>query len=60
MKVELTTNESGDWSILEVNGEIVHSGHSVPDHIWLELISEYFKATVIETEISDEEMEKNC
>lgn len=55
--VKLTTCESGDWQILEINGVEWSSGHSIPEHDWLFLLSEHFGCQVEMTCISDEEME---
>ena len=58
--IKLTTCESGDWQILEVNGTEWVSGHSISEDDWLDLLSEHFDCK-IETEcISDEEMESRC
>ena len=55
--VKLTTCESGDWQILEINGQEFFSGHNIPSYNWLELLRKHFGCN-IETEcISDEEME---
>lgn len=55
--VKLTTCESGDWEILEVNGKEWASGHSISVHDWLGLLSEHFDAQIECDCISDEEME---
>ena len=38
--IQYITYDTGDWAILDVNcGEDFHfEGHSIPDHIWIELI----------------------
>ena len=57
-KIELITNESGDWIILKLNDEFFAEGHSIYDSEWLDLIKEINPDTKIkQTEISDEEME---
>ena len=57
-KIELITNESGDWSILKLNDEFFAEGHSIHDSEWLDLIKEINPNTEIkQKEISDEEME---
>lgn len=55
-KVEIFTNESGDWTIVKLNGEVFEEGHSIPTHRWLALIKEIGNE-VSEKEISDEDME---
>lgn len=55
--VKVITNEEGDWCILEVDGEIVYEGHSIPNHVWLDLIADMDVHTS-EEEISQEEMEE--
>lgn len=59
--IKLTSNESGDWNIIEVNGVRFASGHSISDYTWLELIRVNFPDCIIETDcISDEAMEDIC
>ena len=58
--VKLTTSESGDWQILEVDGVVWASGHSISENDWLELISENFDGLIERKTISDEEMEARC
>ena len=58
--VKLTTCESGDWQILEVDGVEWASGHSVSAHDWLVLLSEHFDCQIATERISDEEMELRC
>lgn len=58
--VKLTNCESGDWQILEVDGVVWASGHSISEHDWLGLISEHFDGMIECTCISDEEMEVRC
>ena len=54
--LEYITCPHGDWVVLKIKGEVFHEGHSIPDHIWMELI-ERVGMLVKETEISDEQME---
>ena len=57
-KIELITNESGDWFVLKLNDEFFAEGHSIYDSEWLDLIKELNPNIEIkQTEISDEEME---
>lgn len=57
-KIELITNESGDWSILKLNDEFFAEGHSIHESKWLDLIKEINPNTEIkQKEISDGEME---
>ena len=58
--VKLTTSESGDWQILEVDGVEWASGHSISADDWLGLISEHFGGMIDRATISDEEMELRC
>ena len=58
--VKLTTSESGDWQILEINGTEWASGHSISDVDWLGLLSEHFNCQIESACISDEEMELRC
>ena len=55
--IEYITCKSGDWNVLIVNGEIYEEGHEIPDFIWLKLLSEKFNTIIVNTEISDEDME---
>lgn len=58
-KIKLTTCESGDWEILELNGERIAGNHHMDNMDWIELL----KRLGIEVEsvcISDEEMECIC
>ena len=57
--IKLTTNESGDWSILEVDcGETLYiSGHAISKWDWIKLLE--ILGYKVETEIiADEEMEE--
>lgn len=58
--IKLTTCESGDWEILEINGERWASGHSITVHEWLDLLREHFGCAVERVCVSDEEMEMMC
>ena len=58
--VKLTNCESGDWQILEVDGTVWASGHSISDVNWLGLLSEHFGAMIECKIIPDEEMELLC
>ena len=56
-KIELITNESGDWIVLKLNDKFFAEGHSIHDSEWLDLIKEINPNTKIkQTEISDTEM----
>ena len=59
--ITLTTCESGDWEILEVDyGETFRaSGHSISNHNWIDLLKE-LGHKVERKIISDEEMEQIC
>ena len=59
--IKLTTCESGDWEILEMNlGEDFRiSGHSINNYHWIALLGQLGFEVEIE-EISDGEMEKLC
>lgn len=57
-KIELITNESGDWIILKLNDEFFAEGHSIYESEWLDLIKEINPNIEIkQKEISDEKME---
>lgn len=60
MNIKITTCDGGDWTIVEIDGKEVASGHSISTYDWMEIIEEYFGANVTEECISDEEMEMRC
>lgn len=39
-EVNVTTNESGGWTTIYLNGEVYAEGHSISARTWLELIYE--------------------
>ena len=39
-KIDVITNESGDWTIIYLNQEVYVEGHHIPIQTWLELIFE--------------------
>ena len=57
-EVELITNESGDWVVLRVNGDVYADGHSISDDTWLDLLEEIGEGVITnKKEVSDEDME---
>jgi len=57
MKIEIINNESGDWSVLLVDGREFASGHSISKWDWIDMIKSVFGVKVESKEISDEDME---
>nr|DAU02988.1 MAG TPA: protein of unknown function (DUF5320) [Caudoviricetes sp.] len=57
-KIILTTNESGDWAILEYK-DFKLEGHQIKEYDWIDLL-EYLGYKIEDKEISDEEMEELC
>ena len=57
-KIKLTTNESGDWAILQYE-DFEREGHVITESDWIDLLK-YLEYEVEEKEISDEEMEELC
>ena len=55
-KIILTTNESGDWAILEYK-DFKLEGHQIREYDWIDLL-EYLGYKIEDKEISDEEMEE--
>ena len=55
--VSLTTNESGDWEVLSLNGEVYAEGHDISTDTWIDLIHDLGHKGIIE-EVTDEEMEQ--
>lgn len=51
--------KSGDWIALEVDGELVYEGHTIPDAVWVTLLSQGFRSippnVVVELQIEDDE-----
>jgi len=56
-KIKVTTCDSGDWVILEVDGKLRTSGHHLDNHVWLELLRLHFDCEIEEECLSDEDME---
>lgn len=57
-KIKLTSNESGDWSILKYK-DFKREGHQIREYDWIDLL-EYLGYKIEDKEISDEEMEELC
>lgn len=38
MHIEILTDDEGDWKILVADGEVIYSGHSIPDWEYQELL----------------------
>ena len=59
MHIEHIVNEGGDWVVLRVDGQEYYSGHSVPDFVWMDLITKISPSLLTDCkEISDEDMEE--
>lgn len=56
-KVEVIKCNSGDWEVLIVNGKIHYEGHSIPEFIWLDILSDLGFSASYRT-ITNEDMEK--
>ena len=56
--IRLIANESGDWEVLLLNGEVYEEGHDIPTYTWMNLIHDLGHEVSIE-EVTDEEMESN-
>ena len=54
--IRLITNESGDWEVLLLNGEVYEEGHSIPAYTWMSLIQDLGHEVSTE-DVTDEEME---
>lgn len=39
-KIEFIINETNDWEILKVNGEVYYEDFSIPSSVWLELLED--------------------
>lgn len=39
MKIKLRNTHGGDWAQLWVDDRLYYEGHSIPEHIWLEVIA---------------------
>lgn len=55
--IEFITCETGDWSILKVDGVIIAEGHTISTYDWLRLLRRY-EPDIVEIELSDKEMEE--
>lgn len=59
MKVEYITCPNGGWVVLKIDGREFYSGHSIPDGVFLELLSDYVEGvSVTISEVSNEDMEE--
>lgn len=59
MCIEHIVNESGDYVVLKLNGEVFYSGNSIPDFVWMDLITKIAPNILTDAkEISDEKMEE--
>lgn len=58
MKIEYISSSDGEWYVVKLDGEVYYSGHSVPDWVWLKLLSEQKGVKVLGKEISWEQMER--
>lgn len=56
--IRLISNESGDWEVLLLNGEVYEEGHDIPTHTWMNLIHDLGHEVSIE-DVTDEEMAYN-
>lgn len=56
-QIEFITCVAGDWEVLKLNGVIVAEGHKIHEDEWLGLLKQEFGCEVMETELSDEDME---
>ena len=56
--IEVIRNESGDWKVLLINGNVEYEGHSIPDFIWMNTLIEYAGFGARLRTITDEEMEE--
>ena len=51
--VQLLETADGDWSALIFNDKVLHEGHSIPDFVWLDLLSDldcYVQRKIITTD----------
>ena len=56
MNLKIIVSESHDWYVVISDGEIIYEGHSIPNHVWVDVLID-FGVSVIVKEISDEDME---
>ena len=56
IKIDVVSNENGDWEELFVDGQLVYEGHQIPTHVFLEFLNE------LGADISEIELEvcKSC
>lgn len=56
--IELINSESGDWSVLKVNGDVYAEGHSISEDTWLDLLEEVnSNVSTATSTVTDEQME---
>ena len=53
--IRLIENESGDWKVLLLNGEVYEKGHDIPIHVWMNLIQDLGHKVSMD-EVTDREM----
>lgn len=58
--IKLISCESGDWEILELNGETYSSEHKMENDDWIRLIKTLTGIEIEKVTISDEEIEDLC
>ena len=57
-KIEVIGNESGDWEVLLLDGQVIGEGHSLNINDWQALLIHAFDTYVRVKEISDKNMEE--
>lgn len=58
LSIDVVHSESGDWSVVLVNGQVDYAGHSIPTFYWVNLFNS-FGFNIKEREISDENMQES-
>lgn len=57
LSIEIIGCDSGDWTVVILNGDVYYSGHNIPISVWCNLIRNV-GVTVLNKTISDDEMEE--
>lgn len=56
MNLKIIVSESHDWYVIISDGETIFEGHSIPNHVWIDILTD-IGVNVLVREISDESME---
>ena len=55
--IKVVESQSGDWTVVQINGDIDFEGHSVPVQYWIDLMRSYGFNIKRETVTDDQMLE---